>query len=421
MNAPAQALHDRVAAVVALSASRLPAARHKLVEGVAHEYFARLDAEDLAERTPEDLLGALLSHLQLGQSRQRGKPNIRIFSPTSSEDGWWSKHSVIQIVNDDMPFLVDSTSLEINRQGQTLHLIVHPILQAVRDADGQLQSLTPRNRASDAPASDAPRESWMHIEIDRLLDDAQRDALAAGVEGVLADVRAGVRDWHQMLTQLQQAIAELDHAPATLPKDVVDESRAFLQWLADDHMTLLGYRQQDLVRDAKGEVALRMVAGSGLGLLDEAGNEAVSATFSALPSQARELAAAPLPMLVVTKSNTRSTVHRAGYTDYVGIKRYNAQGEVIGEHRFIGLFTSTAYSARVAETPLLRGKVGAIERRAGLPPGGHLAKALDHVLETYPRDDLFQIPDEDLYETALGIVALGERQRLRLFVWRDPF
>ncbi|MBC7603178.1 MAG: NAD-glutamate dehydrogenase, partial [Ramlibacter sp.] len=122
-----------------------------------------------------------------------------------------------------------------------------------------------------------------------------------------------------------------------------------------------------------------------------------------------------------TKSNTRSTVHRAGYTDYVGVKRYNAQGEVIGGHRFIGLFTSTAYSARVAETPLLRGKVGAIERRAGLPPGGHLAKALDHVLETYPRDDLFQIPDEDLYETALGIVALGERQRLRLFVWRDPF
>ncbi|WP_395689810.1 NAD-glutamate dehydrogenase [Caenimonas koreensis] len=416
MNAPAQLLHNRVAAVVALSASRLDAARHKLVEGVAHEYFARLDADDLAERTPEDLLGALLSHLQLGQTRQPGQPNIRIFSPVASEDGWWSRHSVIQIVNDDMPFLVDSTSLEINRQGQTLHLIVHPIFQAVRDAQGQLQSLAPREAAGDAP-----RESWMHIEIDRLLDNTQRDALSAGIESVLADVRAGVRDWQPMCERLAQIIAELDHAPASLPRAAVDESRAFLQWLADDHLTLLGYRQQELVRDKRGDVAMRIVAGSGLGLLADTAADAVSATFSALSAQARAVAVAPLPMLVVTKSNTRSTVHRAGYTDYIGVKRYNAQGEVIGEHRFIGLFTSTAYRARVLETPLLRGKVGAIERRAGLPPGGHLAKALDHVLETFPRDDLFQISDEDLFDTAMGIVALGERQRLRLFLWRDPF
>ncbi|HSH89719.1 MAG TPA: NAD-glutamate dehydrogenase domain-containing protein, partial [Ramlibacter sp.] len=186
------------------------------------------------------------------------------------------------------------------------------------------------------------------------------------------------------------------------------------------HITLLGYRQHDLVME-KGEVALRLQPKSGLGLLAEQPAEQMSASFSALSAQARSLAAAPLPVLVVTKSNTRSTVHRAGYTDYIGVKRYNAAGEVIGEHRFIGLFTSTAYSARVSETPLLRGKVEAIAERAGLPPGGHLAKALDHVLETYPRDDLFQIPDDDLYETALGIVALGERQRLRLFVWRDPF
>ena len=163
------------------------------------------------------------------------------------------------------------------------------------------------------------------------------------------------------------------------------------------------------------------MAGSGLGLLRETAQEPHSASFAALPREARALAGAPLPVLVVTKSNTRSTVHRAGYTDYIGVKRYNDRGEVIGEHRFIGLFTSTAYSARVSETPLLRGKVEAIASRAGLPPGGHLAKALDHILETYPRDDLFQIPDEDLYETALGILALGERQRLRLFVWRDPF
>jgi glutamate dehydrogenase len=415
MTAYAQALHNRVDAVLALAASRLEPAKQEIIEGLAREYFSRLDSDDLAERTPEDLLGALLSHLQLGQERTPGRARVRVFSPTAGEDGWWSRHSVIQIVNDDMPFLVDSTMLEINRQGLTLYLIAHPIYAVERDAQGRLKSIAPR-----AQSPEAPRESWMHVEIDRLVDAEQRDALVAGIERVLADVRAAVQDWKPMLARLQEAIAELERAPAALPSATVGESRAFLQWLAEDHITMLGYRQHDLVQE-NGEPALRLVAGSGLGLLRETAQEQHSASFAALPREARALAGAPLPLLVVTKSNTRSTVHRAGYTDYIGVKRYNARGEVIGEHRFIGLFTSTAYSARVSETPLLRGKVEAIANRAGLPPGGHLAKALDHILETYPRDDLFQIPDDDLYETALGILVLGERHRLRLFVWRDPF
>jgi glutamate dehydrogenase len=416
MNAATQALHDRLAAVLALAASRLEASRRAAVEEFAPEYFSRVDAEDLAERTPEDLLGALLSHLQLGEVRAPGRAKLRIFSPTPGEDGWWSRHSVIQVVNDDMSFLVDSTSLEINRQGLTLHLMVHPIIAVKRDEEGRLEWIGPPHKALPG----ATRESWMHVEIDRLIDAEQRDALAAGIERVLADVRAAVTDWKPMLGRLHDAIEELRRAPTSLPHALVAESRAFLQWLADDHFTLLGYRQHDLVQD-RGEPALQLVPRTGLGLLREDKEEKLSVSFSALPAQARALARSPLPVLVVTKANTRSTVHRGGYTDYIGVKRYDEQGHVTGEHRFIGLFTSTAYSARVSETPLLRGKVEAIASRAGLPPGGHLSKALDHILETYPRDDLFQMSDDDLYETALGILALGERQRLRLFLWRDPF
>jgi glutamate dehydrogenase len=408
-------VHSRVDAVLALAASQLDAPRLKAVEGMAGEYFRRLDPEDLAERTPEEWLAVILSHLKFGETREAGRPKVRIFSPAPADDGWSSRHSVIQIVNDDMPFLVDSTSLEINRQGLTLHFIVHPIYAVERDAKGRLKSIAPR-----AQAPQAARESWMHVEVDRVIDGEQRDALAAGIERVLGDVRHAVQDWKPMLARLGDAIAELEQAPKGVPEAAAAESRAFLQWLSQGQMTLLGYRRHDLVKD-KGEMALRLVPGSGLGLLRETAQEQLSATFSALPPQARAVAAAPLPVLVVTKSNTRSTVHRAGYTDYVGVKRYNDAGEVIGEHRFIGLFTSAAYSSRISETPLLRHKVEAIAQRAGLPPGGHLAKALHHVLETFPRDELFQIPDEDLYETALGIVALGERQRLRLFVWADPF
>ena len=415
---PEDLQRERTDAVLALAATRLQPAQRPLVEAFGREYFRRLDSEDLLARTPEDLLGALLSHWQFGARRSPGETSVRVLSPAVAENGWASRHSVIDIVNDDMPFLVDTTTMEINRQGLTLHLIVHPIFAVERDAQGQLVSITPRSDTSDAPQT--RRESWMHIEVDRMVDPQQRADLAAGLERVLRDVRAAVEDWKPMKAQLHQAIGELEHAPAALPAAQVKENLAFAQWLADDHMTLLGYRCHDLV-NVNGEDALRLVAGSGMGLLRETAQEKLSASFSALPANARAMARAPLPMLLITKANTRSTVHRPGYTDYVGIKRYNAEGEVIGEHRFIGLFTSTAYSARVSETPLLRGKVEAIAARAGLPPGGHLAKALNHILETYPRDDLFQISDDDLHDTALGILALGERQRLRLFVCRDPF
>ncbi|HEY0858942.1 MAG TPA: NAD-glutamate dehydrogenase domain-containing protein, partial [Albitalea sp.] len=416
MNGSTDALRrERIDAVLALAADHVPPESRPMIEGFAREYFRQIDIDDLAERSADDLCGALLSHWQFGVTRAAGKPKVRVLSPTVAEHGWASRHSVIEIVNDDMSFLVDSTAAEINRQGLILHLIVHPIYGVERGADGTLTNIQPR---SEAP--DAPHESWMHIEVDRLVDPQQRAELVAGIERVLGDVRAAVEDWKPMVERLHEAAAELGSAPAALPSALVAESRAFLEWLADNHLVMLGYRQHELVRE-NGEDTLRLVRGSGLGVLRESEAERTAASFSAMPLNARALAHAPTPLLIITKANTRSTVHRPGYTDYIGVKRYDADGKVIGEHRFLGLLTSTAYNARVAETPLLRGKVEAIAERAGLPPGGHLAKALDHILETYPRDELFQISDDELYEQALGILAIGDRQRLRLFVRRDPF
>jgi len=415
MNTPADALErEQFDAVLRLAATRPNGDHQPLSEVVAEGWFRQLDADDLAERALPDLCGALLSHWQFGATRRPGQPKVRVLNPSTAEHGWSSRHSVIEIVNDDMPFLVDSTTAEINRQGLTLHLIVHPIYDVERDAEGRLTAIrTPGG------AKGATRESWISIEVDRLGDAQQVAELAAGIERVLADVRAAVDDWKPMVARLAEAIAELGAAPAALAASV-SESRAFLEWLAANHFTLLGYRQHRLVSE-DGEDMLRLVTGSGLGVLRETEAERTSTSFSELPPEARALARAPTPVLIVTKANRRSTVHRPGYTDYIGVKRYDASGRVIGEHRFLGLFTSTAYSASVSETPLLRGKVEAIAARAGLPSGGHLAKALAHILETYPRDELFQITDDELYEQALGILALGERQRLRLFIRVDPF
>ncbi len=339
-----------------------------------------------------------------------------MISPVAGEHGWSSRHTVIEIVNDDMPFLVDSASMEVNRQGLTLHLIVHPIFAVERDAGGALKGLYPREKKPDGA-----RESFMHIEVDRLADPMARAQLAEGIERVLGDVRAAVTDWKAMVAQLRAVIADIDRQAPPLAREEVAENRDFLQWLAEDHLLLLGYRQHDFT-DHDGELALKVVPGTGLGMLRDAdGGLNGAASLVALPPQARELARAPSPMLMVTKANNRSTVHRPGYIDYIGVKRYGPDGQAIGEHRFLGLFTSTTYSARVSEIPLLRGKKRQVLERAGLAPASHLGKALEHILETYPRDELFQVSTDELHEIANGILQLGERQRFRLFVRRDPF
>ena len=408
----------RIDEVLKLAGTRVPAAQRAAIAAFVPLYFRQVDPEELAERGTEDLLGAALSHWQWGATRTRATPKVRVLNPSASEQGWASRHSVIEIVNDDMPFLVDSVTMEINRQGLTLHLIVHPVFAVERDLDGKLMQA--RSRV-DAP--DAPRESWMHFEVDRLVDAEQRAKLVAGIEKVLADVRAAVEDWKPAMARLREAIEDLDAAPKSLDRSEVTETRAFLQWLAEDHFVLLGYRQHELVVD-QGKDALKLVWGSGLGVLRETEEEKNSVSFAALPPQARALARAASPIAIINKANTRSSVHRPGYTDYVGVKRYDAQGKVIGEHRFLGLFTSTAYSARVHEVPIVRGKVEAVVARAtavGVAAGGHSSKALSHILESYPRDELFQISADELYAIATGILQLGERQRLRLFVRRDPF
>ncbi|MGH6612210.1 MAG: NAD-glutamate dehydrogenase, partial [Burkholderiaceae bacterium] len=406
----------RLDAVIALINQRTQGNERALLTTFARGYFQRVDPEDIAARQVEDLYGALLSHWQFARRREAGKAKVRVFNPGAGEHGWSSRHTVIEVVNDDMPFLVDSASMEVNRQGLGLHLIVHPIFAVERDASGALKSLDLRENKPDAP-----RESFMHIEVDRVADPAARAELGEGIERVLADVRAAVTDWKAMVAQLRAVIEEMDAQPPPLPREEITENRAFLQWLAEDNFLLLGYRRHDLTT-VDGELTLKLVSGSGLGILRESQTESsVSGSFAVLPPQARATAREPSPMIVITKANSRSTVHRPGYIDYVGIKRYGANGEVIGEQRFVGLFTSTAYTDRVAEVPLIRGKVSEVTARSGLAPGSHLGKAMAHVLETFPRDELFQMTTDELYEIASGIVQLGERQRFRLFARRDPF
>jgi glutamate dehydrogenase len=399
--------------ILALVRAKAAPEKRDAIERFVNAYFQQVAPEDLMERRVDDLYGAALSHWNFARKRERGKPKLRVFNPTVEEHGWQSTHTVIEIVNDDMPFLVDSVTMEVNRHGLTLHLIVHPLVTVLRDKDGILTDVAPEG------APDAIRESFMHVEVDRVTDAGQLSALASDVARVLDDVRLAVTDWKKMRDKLLSVVAEIDLKPPPMPAEEIAECKAFLSWLADDHYTFLAYRCHDLVV-VDGQDALQVVPQSSLGFLREKPTQSVASSFSALPPEVRAYARFP-DLLIVTKANARSTVHRPGYLDYVGIKRFDAAGNVCGEHRFLGLYTSAAYNASPAEIPLLRRKTANVIERAGVLRGSHAGKALRNILATYPRDELFQTSEDDLLRTTTGILHLGERQRFRLFVRRDPF
>ena len=394
--------------------AKLPKDQAARLEALIRIYYGAVAPEDLLERSASDLYGAALAELNFAARRAPGEAKVRVYTPQLEEHGWTSAHTVVEIVNDDMPFLVDSVSMELNRLGSGVHLIIHPVVRVRRDETGQLLDVLP----FDTPAEDAQLESFLHAEVVRETEPAHLERLRAGLERVLADVRAAVEDWPAMVERAHEVIADLERVPPSVDPEELAESKALLEWIVDNHFTFLGYREYDLVSE-NGEHGLRRVPDTGLGILRNGDDEAAEGVVKLAP-EAVALARAKDP-LVLTKANSRATVHRPSYLDYVGVKRFDESGEVVGERRFLGLYTSTAYSASPHDIPLLRRKVRKVRERSGLPPGSHDDKALLEVLESLPRDELFQISDDDLFDIAMGIVRLGERQQVRLFVRKDTF
>jgi len=402
-----------IESVIEYARTHLAAEQRDQAEPLLRAYYGEVDPGELGERSLPDLYGAALSHLKFARRFSSGAPKIRVYNPVFAEHGWQSTHTVIEIVNDDMPFLVDSVIMEANRLGLTLHLMIHPVLRVRRDDTGNLLEFDP------APDRDQGKlESFIHMEVDRRTDSDTLRRLHDGLVEVLVDVRLAVTDWPKMAQRMERAMAEAQPHFAAPEGAQPNEELEFLRWLVDHHFTFLGCRDYDLGREGNEDV-LRIVPGSGLGILRES-KRAVSASFASLPPEARERARIKEP-LILTKANSRTTVHRPGYLDYVGVKRFDAGGEVIGEARFLGLYTSAAYHANPTDIPLLRRKVREVLARAGLMAGSHSEKTLITVLESYPRDELIQISVDELHKHAMGILRLGERQRTRLFLRRDVY
>jgi glutamate dehydrogenase len=390
---------------------RLPAGQVAPCESFVRQYYQWVPAEDLADRNPLDLYGAGVAHWNFAQQRAPGESKVRVYNPDFEQHGWQSPHTLIEIVTDDMPFIVDSVTMQLGRLGIGIDLVIHPVIRVRRDAEGHITEVLDH----DAAADDGIRESVVHVEVVREHDRAQLDHLRNSIERVLADVRAAVEDWQEMRSCAQDLIEELDrNPPPAIDPALVDETKAFLAWLTEDNFTFLGYREYDLI-DERDQARLRPIEGSGLGILGGVPAKAPKT----LTGKALIVGREP-QILLLTKANSASPVHRPAYLDYIGVKKYSEDGQVIGERRFLGLYTTRAYKASPRSIPIIRGKVEGVLERAEFPPASHDRKALLEILESYTRDSLFQMETRELYDLAIGILGLGERQRLRLFLWRDP-
>ncbi|MFJ8392854.1 NAD-glutamate dehydrogenase [Streptomyces sp. NPDC094144] len=404
-------------------------------------YYLHTAPEDIGGRDPVDVFGAASSHYRLAENRPQGTANVRVHTPTVEENGWTCTHTVVEVVTDDMPFLVDSVTNELSRQGRGIHVVIHPQVIVRRDVAGKLiEVLTDGAGVSTGPQSgrknakgakdakaelphDALVESWIHVEIDRESDRADLQQMQADLLRVLSDVRETVEDWEKMRDAALRIADDLPGEPLDdLADDEVNEARELLRWLAADHFTFLGYREYEL----KDSDALAAVPGTGLGILrsdpHHTENEAhpVSPSFDRLPADARAKAREH-KLLILTKANSRATVHRPSYLDYVGVKRFDAEGNVIGERRFLGLFSSAAYTESVRRVPVVRRKVAEVLEGAGFTYNSHDGRDLLQILETYPRDELFQTPPDQLRSIVTSVLYLQERRRLRLYLRQDEY
>jgi glutamate dehydrogenase len=383
----------------------------------AHLLYAGCPTDGLAPYTPQSLAQLAREAFEFLGERPRGRHRIRTRRATLRSDGDEQPLTVLEIANDDMPFLVDSVMGEIQAGGLAVRLALHPIMKLRRAASGALEGIL---GPGDSNWGDGSQESFITVLFDPLSESAAQE-LTETLSVLLDDVRIAVTDWQTMLARLDRAIGALERTPPPIPPGLLAESLAFCRWLRDGQFTFLGLREYRLEGDPEtGDLV--PVDGSGLGVLRDPTMHVLSRRGERLgmTPEIRNYVFAPQP-LIITKSNIFSRIHRRGHMDYIGLKTYRADGSLAGELRMVGLFTSQAYTEPPSQIPLLRHRVATVIAQSGFPPGSHAGKALLNVLTTFPRDELFHISEQRLIEWARGIVDLELRPRVRVFARPDRF
>ena len=369
-----------------------------------HAVLTQISLEDFELQNQSAWVNILNSMFEASAKRISGIASVRVNQEASSNNDTGSNRSTLEIISDDFPFLVDSFKMVMDSMDISCYAIVHPVLSVSRDNSGQLTSI---------PGDINESVVWMEIE--RQTPEAA-NALIAAIKNTIQDVRVSVEDWQAMrdkMLKVAENVADQRHENSEIEPA---EAKLFLQWAAENHFTFLGYREYKLTQVGN-EVQLNAVPYTGLGLLRDDRHSAHARPVKSLGRKQGNRH----EILILTKTAARSTVHRSTYMDYIGVLSYDANGKAIGEYRFIGLMTTSAYNRRPWEIPVVRQKYEKVMQASGLSIDGHSGKALRQILETMPREELFQATPDHLLQTSVSILSLQERFRPKLFIRKDPY
>ncbi len=411
--APA-AIHPVHAALAERIETTVPPERRDALLAFARMMLRRLSAEDLTTRGVDQLLGIVRSAFAFVDARGNHPAIVRVFVPTIDRDGYLVPGTIIETNTDDSPFLVDSVTEELAARNLGVRLIVHPMIGTARAEDGHLERVMSGRDA-------AHRESFMHFELERRLAEQDRVDLEGRIRAILHDVRLVVRDFEPMQARVRHMGEIARQATVIYSPQEVGETVDFVEWLLQLNFVLLGYREYRMADGPEGRT-IQAVPGSGLGILADVSASSFSDATplnSLDPDVRRRIEEGEL--LVITKTKAYSTVHRRARMDYVGVRIISPEGQVVGEARLIGLFTSKAYMEPAAKTPLLHHKLEQIIAAEDLIPGSHDYKQVIELFESFPRDELFQATTEELRQLVVGLLQLEKHGGIRVLLRKDLY
>ncbi len=393
---------------------KVDAKQKSLVQQFGRLLYKNISSDDLENRNDSDLYGATLSLWNALSRFDHSAPHIRVFNPEIAKHGWHSSHTIVEVIVSDMPFLVDSVRMSLNRLNITAHLFLHSPIGIKRDESNKVESFSEQGKTLNG----AKKETVIFIEVDRQTSKKDIELLTKELRSVVDEVSLAVADWQDMTNTLQNVIKTSESFNWPISSDEKEQVNRFLNWLSDHNFTMMGYRYYD-VKAIEGDHRWIPNNDSSLGLLKNSINNR-ERLLSKLPASARTEALSENP-LILTKTNSRARVHRPAYMDYVGVKVFNENGQVVGEHRFLGLYSASFYNQSVVELPILKEKIEKICALSGFEPGTHAYKAFVNIVETYPRDELLQTPAQELAQIVMGIFQMQERGISRLFIRKDTF
>jgi glutamate dehydrogenase len=388
-----------------------------LIQTFTRLYYANVPLEDLAETPVKTLSASVYSLWKFSLKRIPDRPKIRVFTDKQETKGYASPKTIVEIVNDNMPFLVDSITGAINSLGYSIHLVIHPVMQVERDENHVLTNVLQHS----SEVTKGHEESIIHCEILEFSSSERLKELEEEITRALVDVRFAVEDWASMRNHLEMTIKDLEKNPPPIAHEELEESLSFLKWMEDNNFTFLGYCEYNVV-PGQPTIKKSLVPQLGLGVLRDPEKREITYIFDGvkITTENRHYIAEPEP-LIITKTTQLSCVHRRDPMDSITVKGFDKYKNVIKIYQFVGLFTSVVYNRSAREIPLLRRKISRILERSGFSEQWHDGKALVHILESFPRDELFQASENWLFDTSMAVLQLQNRQRLTLFIRPDHF